>query len=474
LISCVIIRFILFFLLPKNPSSFGPDEGTYGQLADFVAKGLPVQEFPDLGPGLYYTSRSLILPSSFLAQTGIGGLQSVRIISSLYGFLTTVLLYMCLVAILQRSTAGLNFMKEIRNRTLVIICMALTFIPSPFLWSLLGLRESTSNFWLLSTFYFVLKLQFHSTGILPAYVLLSSCSLAFAFGGRKESALVLGAVLLISGLYLVLKKQNFSILAIAILGILVGQLYSTSPEVRTEKSFQLAPKQTFGASNSGKSHEVENVIEKNYAKNCQKVNQEITFAGVTYVCQASKTILSKTVNPSDLTKNVTSILKDIESQREKRSINAKSALPVQKCEQPSNSTQFDLACNVEILPYRLSSFLVRPLPLIDSGSLELTIASFENLLWLLLYLTILFQLFKKKIRGEDRFILIILFTYIAIFASFASLYDGNLGTAFRHKSSILWTLAIIIFISISYEMKNKSKIHLKTLKKYKIDKKHKH
>jgi len=36
---------------------------------------------------------------------------------------------------------------------------------------------------------------------------------------------------------------------------------------------------------------------------------------------------------------------------------------------------------------------------------------------------------------------------VLLFASAAALYEGNLGTAFRHKSTILWPLIFILMIA---------------------------
>jgi hypothetical protein len=42
-----------------------------------------------------------------------------------------------------------------------------------------------------------------------------------------------------------------------------------------------------------------------------------------------------------------------------------------------------------------------------------------------------------------------LISYVFVFASSAALYEGNLGTAFRHKSTILWPLIFILMINPS-------------------------
>ena len=56
-----IARLVGFFLLPNTPSPLGPDEGTYGAVADWTEQGLPAKDFPLYGQGLYLSGRALIL-----------------------------------------------------------------------------------------------------------------------------------------------------------------------------------------------------------------------------------------------------------------------------------------------------------------------------------------------------------------------------------------------------------------------------
>ena len=74
--------------LPNTPSSFGPDEGTYAALAKYVSEGKPVQEYPEYGPVLYNSVRSLILPSSMLIKLDVNELVAVRTVATIYGFLS--------------------------------------------------------------------------------------------------------------------------------------------------------------------------------------------------------------------------------------------------------------------------------------------------------------------------------------------------------------------------------------------------
>ena len=57
----------------------------------------------------------------------------------------------------------------------------------------------------------------------------------------------------------------------------------------------------------------------------------------------------------------------------------------------------------------------------------------------------LYQLFRKfNYRYELNFVYI----FVVGFIVGSAIYEGNLGTAFRHKSSILWCLLLITYIYI--------------------------
>jgi hypothetical protein len=154
LISLFTRLFFQFTFLPKTPSEYGPDEGTYAALAKYVAEGLPVQEFPLYGPGLYNSARSLILPSSTLIKIGINELLSVRLISTLAGLLSLIMLSLCIIAIqnLLKETDG--FAPLILNNGQRLILVIFAFLPSNFLWSNLGLRESSSQLYLIAFTFF--------------------------------------------------------------------------------------------------------------------------------------------------------------------------------------------------------------------------------------------------------------------------------------------------------------------------------
>ena len=47
-------------------------------------------------------------------------------------------------------------------------------------------------------------------------------------------------------------------------------------------------------------------------------------------------------------------------------------------------------------------------------------------------------------KGPEKLIILGLSIFTITFSTLASIYEGNLGTAFRHKSTILWALVVSI------------------------------
>jgi hypothetical protein len=104
-------------------------------------------------------------------------------------------------------------------------------------------------------------------------------------------------------------------------------------------------------------------------------------------------------------------------------------------------------CNLRELTYRLPAVLFRPFPIIDSGSPFSNFAGVENLLWLGLFSYAVFVALRRSLTKVAKFQVIWLYLYIITFSTALALYEGNLGTAYRHKSSILWALALGLIIS---------------------------
>ena len=378
---------VYFFFLPSSPSKFGPDEGTYALLAKFVADGSPVYEFPLYGEPLFHSSKSLIWPSVILIKLGMDELSSIRTISSIYGLLSSLFLALCFVAWKQLINQKFDLKTKLFGRKFLLLISVFSFWPSNYLWSIIGLRESGSQFWIISVFYFLLSL-FRRKGDIPlALAGVVVVSLTFAFAMRPETVMVFCAVAIAVIFFKLLKKRNklnFLVLSSLLVGFISGEAFTSS------------------GTSSGTS-------------------------------LASQVLIG--------------LLKNIESARTSNRLDALSALPLSSCSEVDQDALTLLGCNLSELPYQFFSFMFRPVILSDNGSPMFNYAAIENVGWTILILMTLWASLRRCQTLQVRFIQMSLGSYIILFSLGAALYEGNLGTAFRHKSAILWVLIFILMIS---------------------------
>jgi hypothetical protein len=394
-----LLRICIFFLLPPNtPSNLGPDEGTYGALARWVSESKPVNDFPTYGPGLYNTARSLILPSALFVKLGLAEIQAVRLTSLIYGLLSIVVLGALLLLVSRLKSSDIRFSDVMAQKYFVVTLIIFSFLPSNLIWSTLGLRETASAFWIMLSFFSIMKLfknrDNFETLLWGGLLVLS---LVLSYGARRETAFVFTVVLFLLSFYLLLTTKAIVPIVALIIGLLLGHSFTLTPSPDRD---------------------------------------------------TNSTLPTLAESPLQSISNQLLTIKILEYKRNVNRLDAQSALPESKCQEVESAQLNVILCNFSELPYRLFAFLFRPLPILDSGSLSLTLAGIENIFWIafLSYVIFLYSTFIRY-SGSQRTLLITLGAYFAIFSTAAALYEGNLGTAFRHKSTLLWVCVSIIYIS---------------------------
>ena len=116
-----VVRVVAFFVLPNTPSNFGQDEGNYGALTEWVSQGKPADEYPYTT--LYIISRSLIVPATLLNHLGFNGLDSVRIIASVYGLMTLFLAVFLLLKLHDSNREVSKFVSTNQKKTLFLLAI---------------------------------------------------------------------------------------------------------------------------------------------------------------------------------------------------------------------------------------------------------------------------------------------------------------------------------------------------------------
>ena len=397
-----VARVIMFFILPSTPSSLAPDEGTYAALTRWTAESKPAADFPAFGEGLYLSGRTIIIPSSILNRIGMGELDAVRLVSSFYGFMSLVLLTFFALKLLNNG----DNLSKFNSRLTLLLFFVFAFLPSHFVWSTLGLREGPNEFWVLLSF-LSMYLIFHLKTRFQSLMYLALCaSIVMCFSARPQVAWVLGIGLL---MYLVIKiKETRSWLAIAavLAGIFLGSI---------------------GTSGS-----------------------------------AGSSILE---DPGAFT----SIVDGVPTSHAANQVAAASVIETPSCPLAQTSVVSSppsrvgvYACILWRAPYMTTTFLLRPFIVGDVTSTSSAIAAIENLMWLLAFGLIGYFIVKR--RGIPRFNkLAPSMIFFSLYVVGAGAYEGNMGTAFRHKSLILWVvLALLLSLlwrnsqNLTQDSRNKS------------------
>jgi uncharacterized membrane protein YqjE len=164
-------------------------------LTKWIGESKPASEFPAYGQGLYLSGRTMIVPASLLYRVGFNELDSVRLVASTYGFCALVLVVLMTLKIYIQYLAK-DTHKAGNENLIAGVVLVFAFLPSHFVWSNLGLRESPTEFWLVMAFiaFFVI---FHQNKINILSLSMLTGSIALTFSARPQVGWVLGVALIV-------------------------------------------------------------------------------------------------------------------------------------------------------------------------------------------------------------------------------------------------------------------------------------
>ena len=437
-----IVRVLSFFLLPSKPTvALAPDEGGYAEIARLVASEQPTTPYG----GLYFISRTLVLPAAALSNFGVEPLSSVRIVASMYGVLTLILVAFLITQFVNKYSTYSELTLK-RSNLITGLFFVFAFLPSHLLWSMLGLRESPMEFWVLcslSAIFLAVNLKEKVT--LPIALLLT-ISITLLFNTRPQVAWLLTVTILISLIFNNKRRVSFTLALLTLFASGVG--YSS---VAVQKHDVFALVATDGSVIDG------SVIDGSVidASPCEDSKQKITFQGKEYQCTktGTSTDLSNLQNPGEIIVNETISIPDSHKVNQ---IAAASAIQTLSCPVMEESKTDKYFCLVWRAPYMAATFLFRPLIFIDTTSTSSLIAAIENIAWLGAFVFIVVMIFKKR---RLAFIgpLAPSLIFFVLYCVGAGSYEGNMGTAFRHKSLILWVILLLLASVITAKKRPKSR-----------------
>jgi hypothetical protein len=473
-----VARVVVFFALPDTHTSLAPDEVTYASLAKWISESRPATDFPNFAEVLYLSGRSLVIPAVILIKIGVSELDAVRLTSSIYGFLALcALAYLC-SKFLQIPLFSNQGNKKIQ-RLVVALFFLYAFLPSHFLWSNLGLRESPNEFWVIMVFIGVFLLYRESYSKKPLLAVLIFISIVCTFSSRPQVGWVLVATLLTYSFFKLRNRLTYLLIVSVLTGLFAGHLVTSSArmitidryvakevtptptqevtptptqEVTPTPTQEVTPTPTQEVTPTP-TQEVtptptqdvtpRNAGEVEASKLCNQANVQVEYNDVIYNCVKSGVTAKKEL-PSNLAKVAIQQVAVIPEKQVGNQVGAASAISPTSCPWKESSGIGKYGCILLRAPYMTLTFLFRPLPFIDTTSVSSSFAAAENVIWIFMFMLIVYRI--SKIRripyfGELAPALIFFSLYVVGAAS----YEGNMGTAFRHKSLILWVVLLLLF-----------------------------
>jgi len=134
-------------------------------------------------------------------------------------------------------------------------------------------------------------------------------------------------------------------------------------------------------------------------------------------------------------------------QQEANKLDAASVIETQTCPNAGNSRFDKYFCIVYRAPYTTFTFLFRPILGADITSSSSLFAAIENVFWLASALFVIIMFIRNR-RLAFFGALAPSLLFFTLYTIGAGAYEGNMGTAFRHKSLILWVVILLLASTI--------------------------
>ena len=479
----ITFRILSFLLVPKSPIEIIGDEGTYAKLASWIADSNPANEFQDYGEKLYLSSRSLILPASGLVRIGINELDSVRLVSSIYGLLSLLLIVTVFIQISRRVTHPLSS----RNQKIVLGLVAtFALMPSHFIWSVFGLRESSNEFWLIATY--VSLYYFYTYSGMSRLIASSTLvvSIIFVFYSRTQVGWVLVISLFSVVILRVKEKTSLYLIPLVFIGMYSGFLSTSATTYTSQNVYELRIDATPPPTNDARPAPTNNATPAptNDARpaptnnatpaptndatpaptndatpaptknGCDDGEKTVAIDGVAYNCVVVGTKRIETRNSNPAPEVVDYVTRLPEKSLANQTYAASQFTPPNCPFNGENSIDYFM-CLAWRAPYMALTFLFRPLPFIDTTSMSSTFAAAENILWIFMFAVIVYRIFNLKRIPLLRELAPTL-VFFTLFVVGAGSYEGNMGTAFRHKSLILW-VPLLLLLALFWQNDSRTK-----------------
>jgi hypothetical protein len=230
---------------------------------------------------------------------------------------------------------------------------------------------------------------------------------------------------------------------------------TTSPTIK-ESSKPLKSPSTTSSPEETPSPEATSQAEFVASKVCTEEGQILLVEGVSYNCTNRSTKRSS-VGVKSLGDSVLEQVDEISGKHKLNQVGAASVIRTIACP-VSENTRFDkYFCMAYRAPYTTSVFLFRPMLGVDVTSSSSLFAALENIFWLGAALFVVVMLIRNR-RLAFFGALAPSLLFFSLYSVAAGSYEGNMGTAFRHKSLILWVVILLVASTIVATQQRKTEL----------------
>jgi hypothetical protein len=422
---------VTFSVLLGNITAFAPDEGLYKAIfSKLYSKGFTSDVLGFSGAWEPWL-RLIYLPAKLLTYLGFTDFLAVRFLAISYSALATFLL------IKMAKDNGRD------DRLFKAAIISISFIPTVFLWSSIGLRESFLYLEISTILYFLSRVKDE----IDIRNLLGLAISVYSLLMTKNYIFILFLFAFIATLlvFSIIERKRF-VTHILMLSIAVMPLAFNPellPAISNYFNGQVAKVDTIeigDINNDGRCDSFEP---------CANGNQDEEVKPVEYVATGGMTVHALLDQLNESPNTIVARIARIIGITAKLQTISNSAIVVEtdksvvENQKKLSLQQAGIKKPIQVLESS-AKFLLIPFIFIDNGSLFLNIQSMETPIWLFIYglfFVGLCQLARR--RREFDYAVMIGTLFVLEFVAISALTEINVGTALRHRSLLLIPILVI-------------------------------
>ena len=423
---------VTFSVLLGNITAFAPDENVYKSIfARLYSAGFTSDVLGFNGSWEPWL-RLVYLPAKLITYVGISDLMAARFLAVIYSALATYLV----VKIAKENHRDDQIFKS--------AIIAISFMPTVFLWSSIGLRESFLYLEISAILFCFSRLRNNLD--LRNTLLLGFALFSLAMTKNYIYILFLFATLITLVLFSVINRRNFVnhllVLSLALIPLAVNP--TLIPAINNYLLGQVEKVDTIeigDINNDGRCDNFEPCSNGNGNGNEEDLVGYVATGGMTVHALLGElerdpnTFVARIASALGITAKLEAISKSaIVVETDESVVENQKKLSLQ---------QAGLKKPLQVLESS-AKFLLVPFIFMDNGSLFLNIQSIETPIWLFIYglfFVGLYQIIRRRHELDYAVLMATLFAFE--FVAISALTEINVGTALRHRSLLLVPILVI-------------------------------